>query len=131
MAFVSLEKDYWDKIALSNGMSDDHLTEEMKDESKSLAATCGIAGLVALYSDDKDVQYCGKQLKQTASDLVDNIMFPDMINRYCELVDRIGGIIDDLEQFDEKALANYVKEELESAKTIYDDWNLFGKFATM
>ena len=128
MAFENLEQKYWNNVDTLNSRGSffvsDYMTKEMEGESKDLGAVLSIVSLIAQRSTDKDVLWCAKRLSEISLELINNIAFPNMIGRYCELLDQAETQIEDLEDLGEKTLAKYANEELLIAKELYSDWRI-------
>lgn len=131
-SFEKLEEDYNNYIekvvTKCMGYADiqmEHMPQEMKSASQDLAASCAIVYTVLRVDTDKstDIKYCAKRLKQLSIDLVDNVLFPDMIDRFCELLDSVQFQIDDLDELiGQHLLAKYLQRYLDDAKQTYKDW---------
>lgn len=123
-----LEQKYWNDVDTLNSRGaffvSDYMTKEMEGESKDLGAVLSIVSLIAQRSTDKDVLWCAKRLNEISLDLINNIEFPNMIGRYCELLDQAETQIEDLEDLGEKTLAKYANDELLIAKELYGDWRI-------
>lgn len=123
-----LEQKYWDDVDTLNSRGSffvsDYMTKEMEGESKDLGAVLSIVSLIAQRSTDKDVLWCSKRLSEISLELINNIAFPNMIGRYCELLDQAETQIEDLEDLGEKTLAKYANDELLIAKELYSDWRI-------
>lgn len=123
-----LEQKYWNDIDTLNSRGSffvsDYMTKEMEGESKDLGAVLSIVSLIAQRSTDKDVLWCSKRLSEISLELINNIAFPNMIGRYCELLDQAETQIEDLEDLGEKTLAKYANDELLIAKELYSDWRI-------
>lgn len=123
-----LEQKYWNDVDTLNSRGSffvsDYMTKEMEGESKDLGAVLSIVSLIAQRSTDKDVLWCAKRLDEISLELINNIAFPNMIGRYCELLDQAETQIEDLEDLGEKTLAKYANEELLIAKELYGDWRI-------
>ena len=123
-----LEQKYWDDVDTLNSRGSffvsDYMTKEMEGESKDLGAVLSIVSLIAQRSTDKDVLWCAKRLSEISLELINNIAFPNMIGRYCELLDQAETQIEDLEDLGEKTLAKYANDELLIAKELYSDWRI-------
>ena len=128
MAFENLEQKYWNNVDTLNSRGSffvsDYMTKEMEGESKDLGAVLSIVSLIAQRSTDKDVLWCAKRLSEISLELINNIAFPNMIGRYCELLDQAETQIEDLEDLGEKTLAKYASDELLIAKELYSDWRI-------
>lgn len=131
-SFEKLEEDYNNYtekvIAKCMGYADiqmEHMPQEMKDASQDLAASCAVVYTVLKTDANKsvDIKYCAKRLKELSIELVDNVLFPDMIDRFCSLLDSVQDQIDDLDELiGQHLLAKYLQEYLEDAKQTYEDW---------
>lgn len=123
-----LEQKYWNDVDTLNSRGaffvSDYMTKEMEGESKDLGAVLSIVSLIAQRSTDKDVLWCAKRLDEISLELINNITFPNMIGRYCELLDQAETQIEDLEDLGEKTLAKYANDELLIAKELYSDWRI-------
>lgn len=123
-----LEQKYWNDVDTLNSRGaffvSDYMTKEMEGESKDLGAVLSIVSLIAQRSTDKDVLWCSKRLSEISLELINNIAFPNMIGRYCELLDQAETQIEDLEDLGEKTLAKYANDELLIAKELYSDWRI-------
>lgn len=123
-----LEQKYWNDVDTLNSRGSffvsDYMTKEMEGESKDLGAVLSIVSLIAQRSTDKDVLWCAKRLSEISLELINNIAFPNMIGRYCELLDQAETQIEDLEDLGEKTLAKYANDELLIAKELYSDWRI-------
>lgn len=123
-----LEQKYWNDIDTLNSRGSffvsDYMTKEMEGESKDLGAVLSIVSLIAQRSTDKDVLWCAKRLSEISLELINNIAFPNMIGRYCELLDQAETQIEDLEDLGEKTLSKYANDELLIAKELYSDWRI-------
>lgn len=123
-----LEQKYWNDVDTLNSRGSffvsDYMTKEMEGESKDLGAVLSIVSLIAQRSTDKDVLWCAKRLDEISLELINNIAFPNMIGRYCELLDQAETQIEDLEDLGEKTLAKYANDELLIAKELYSDWRI-------
>ena len=123
-----LEQKYWNDVDTLNSRGaffvSDYMSKEMEGESKDLGEVLSIVSLIAQRSTDKDVLWCAKRLNEISLDLINNIEFPNMIGRYCELLDQAETQIEDLEDLGEKTLAKYANEELLIAKELYGDWRI-------
>lgn len=123
-----LEQKYWNDVDTLNSRGSffvsDYMTKEMEGESKDLGAVLSIVSLIAQRSTDKDVLWCAKRLSEISLELINNIAFPNMIGRYCELLDQAETQIEDLEDLGEKTLAKYANDELLIAKELYNDWRI-------
>lgn len=123
-----LEQKYWNDVDTLNSRGSffvsDYMTKEMEGESKDLGAVLSIVSLIAQRSTDKDVLWCAKRLSEISLELINNIAFPNMIGRYCELLDQAETQIEDLEDLGEKTLSKYANDELLIAKELYSDWRI-------
>lgn len=102
----------------------DPLTDEMRAASKQLATYCAVASKVAAFSDDPDIKLCAKRLGKFSSDLLDNLSFPNMIERYVELVDYVTFETDDLEGFKAGVIVDYLRDAIEEAEHAYEEWKM-------
>ena len=102
----------------------DLLTDEMREASKQLATCCAVASKVAAFSGDQDIKVCAKRLGSLAGDLIDNLGFPEMVERYVELVDYVTFETDDLEDFKAGVIVDYLRDAIEEAEHAYEEWKM-------
>lgn len=102
----------------------DLLTDEMRAASKQLATCCAVASKVAVFSSDQDIKVCAKRLGKLAVDLMDNLGFPEMVERYVELVDYVSFETDDLEDFKAGVIVDYLRDAIEEAEHAYEEWKM-------
>ncbi len=107
---------------VNDEFEDQHLTSEMVEASKQLSQACEIVAKICAFSDDADIKGCVKDLKRLASDLVTNVVFPDMVGRYVELVDIVEYTADDLEDFQAGVVVDFLRDSICDARYEYKEW---------
>ena len=110
------------KLRANNEFEDQHITLEMAEASKQLSQACEIVAKICAFSDDADIKGCVKDLKRLASDLVTNVVFPDMVGRYVELVDIVEYTADDLEDFQAGVVVDFLRDAISDARYEYKEW---------
>lgn len=117
---------------LNNIVSNDDLYMErlpraMREESEDLAAACAVVYTILRLGNTDDEISIAEDLLELSRDLMDNLTFPDMVGRFCELVDKAKETTYDLKNLlGEKRMAMYIEDEIHEAFYIYDEWE-YGK----
>lgn len=112
------------RVRANNKFEEQHITMEMVEASKQLSQACGIVAKICAFSDDSDIKECANDLKRLASDLVTNAVFPDMVERYVQLVDMVGYTADDLEDFKAGVVVDFLRDSIADARYEYEEWRV-------